>query len=170
MKNLFLVFLIFAGNLTAVAGITGYTLNKATYLGMNKIEKQNFLKNTFKIGDNLNPRFIGHDNLRVSAPFKVFGYADPSIDIKLTTAAQKAFKQYEIDSRESSVQLVASVLYEPREFTRTESNPWAILISKKNVGYSGKILMEPVSLYSFERIGSSEAMIRIISRFDSIGL
>ncbi len=148
---------------------SGYVMKKSSYLTMDKYEKQRFLKNTFKIGEDLNPRFIDHDNLFVSAPFKVFGTNPVAIDSKLMTAAQKTFKKYEEDSRENTTQLVATVLYEPADITSaTAANPWAVLISKKMISFSGKTTYEPITVYSMERNGASEALVRIIAHFNGL--
>lgn len=147
---------------------TGNIIRKAHYLAMNKYEKQSFLKNVFAVGSDRNPRFLGYDNLTVSKSFKVFGTKDDSIDLKLQTAAQKAFKRYELDSRENVSQLVATVLFEGKEITLSENNAWAVLVSKKRMTARGDITLEPIAAYSIERSGATEVVVPIIYNFDGL--
>jgi hypothetical protein len=148
----------------------GQTIRKANYLAMNKYEKQSFLKNLFKAGDDLNPRSIGYDNLAITSPFKVFGKVDLTIDSKLMTAAKKVFKKYEEDSRESSILLVATVLYQPKSDTNYETDPWSVLISKRLMNARGQEILEPVAAYSIERSAASagEAIVLIIRNFGGL--
>jgi hypothetical protein len=147
---------------------TGNIIRKAHYLAMNRYEKQSVLKNVFRVGSDLNPRFQGYDNLSVSNSFKVYGIKDESIDSKLQSAALKVFKKYELDSRENTVQLVATVLFEGKEVTLSENNPWAVLISKRIIDARGRVKLEPVSAYSIEKTGASETIVPIIHNFDSL--
>ncbi len=147
---------------------TGNVVRKAHYLAMNRYEKQTLLKNVFQVGSDLNPRFQGYDNLSVTKSFKVYGTKDESIDSKLQSAALKVFKKYELDSRENTIQLVATVLFEGKDVTLSENNPWAVLISKKTINGRGQEKLEPVSAYSIERNGAGEAIVPIIHNFDGL--
>lgn len=156
------------GNTCKSVFATGNIIRKAHYLAMNRYEKQSILKNVFQVGSDLNPRFQGYDNLSVSKSFKVYGTKDESVDSKLQSAALKVFKKYELDSRENTIHLVATVLFEGKDVTLSENNPWAVLISKKIVNGRGQEKLEPVSAYSIERNGAGEAIVQIIHNFDGL--
>ena len=143
---------------------TGNIIRKSHYLAMNRYEKQNVLKNVFRVGSDLNPRFQGYDNLSVSKSFKVYGTKDESVDSKLQSAALKVFKKYELDS----IHLVATVLFEGKDVTLSDNNPWAVLISKKIVDGRGQEKLQPVSAYSIEKTGASETIVPIIHNFDGL--
>lgn len=167
--TLFLSQLSFAeGNSCKSVFATGNIIRKAHYLAMNKYEKQTVLKNVFRVGSDLNPRFQGYDNLSVSKSFKVYGTKDESVDSKLQSAALKVFKKYELDSRENTIHLVATVLFEGKDVTLSENNPWAVLISKKIVDGRGQEKLQPVSAYSIEKTGASETIVPIIHNFDGL--
>lgn len=147
---------------------SGNIVRRAHYLAMNKYEKQNLLKNIFRVGSDLNPRFQGYDNLSVSKSFKVYGIKDASIDSKLQAAALKVFKQYELDSRENTIQLLATVLFENADMTLSGNTPWAVLISKRIINGRGQEKLEPVSAYSIEKTGASETIVPIINNFEGL--
>lgn len=147
---------------------SGNVVRRAHYLAMNKYEKQNLLKNIFRVGSDLNPRFQGFDNLSVSKSFKVYGTKDTSIDSKLQAAALKVFKQYELDSRENTIQLLATVLFEGADVTLSGNTAWAVLISKRIINGRGQEKLEPISAYSIEKTGSSETIVPLINNFEGL--
>ncbi len=147
---------------------SGVSIFKAQYLAMDIYGKQNFLKNIFSVGSDLNLRFRDYDNLSVSEPMKIFNSLEHSFDPKLKAAAIKVLKQYELDSRENITQLVATVLFEKKELLPGQVNPWAVLISKKIINTRGQSNLEPVAIYSMERSGSNEVMIPILNSFEGL--
>jgi hypothetical protein len=143
-----------------------YVIKKSIYLAMPNYEKQSFLTNTFQVGEARGSGFIQHDNIIVSEAFRAFGKNQTEIHQKLVAAAQKAFKKYEQDTLENTTMLVAKVIYEADCTKPNDINPWAVLISNKTVTRTGQILLQPVSIYSIERNGSSEALVRIVSNLN----
>lgn len=143
------------------------TIKKALYLSMTKYEKMNLLMLQFGIAPR-GLRGLVYDNLEVTPAFKMAGADHSGISFKLYSAARKALKQYEVDTRENGQTLRASVLFENAHVSITgEENPWAIMLSRSRISArSGEIILEPVALYSIERLSTGEKMVRIGSQFE----
>ena len=109
-----------------------------------------------------------YGNLEVTPAFKMATADNSGVSFKLYSAARKALKQYEADTRENGQTLRASVLFENAQVSITgEENPWAILLSRSRISArSGEIILEPVAIYSIERQSTGEKMVRIGSQFD----
>lgn len=173
LKAVFLLFVVQCLAMSANAQIrcdsllgAGTTIRKANFMAMDRYGKLNFLLYQFDLAGR-EARGIKYDNLEQTSPFRMVGQLPEGISYKAFSAAKKAITQYELDSRENTQGLVATVLLEKES---TGDNIWAILLSKRSISHSGKIRLEPVVIYSIERNTAGEKLIRISHGFDALAI
>lgn len=155
----------FAQNSCQELFLSGRNLKKAVFLSMDRYGKERTMKNEFALLDKNTP-VIQHDNLKRTEFFKVYGAQSTTVDTKNLTAAKKAFKQYEEDSRENTTQLVAKVLFEKDE--KNNVNAWAVLIGQRTVDFKGQETISPKAIYSIERNSLGEQLKLITNQFGDL--
>ena len=171
MKKIFVALLLLQSSLGWTQNMcfdvfkSGHTLKKSVFLAMDRYAKERVMKNEFALLDR-NVPVLQHDNLNRTPVFKVYGSDTESVSVKSVTAAKKAFRQYEDDSRENTTHLVAQVLFEKDE--KGLDNAWAVLISQQLIDTRGLKTLSPKAIYSVERNSSGEIMKLITNRFGDL--
>lgn len=155
-----------AGKCDSVYMITGPTLSRSAYLAKPMSEKFPFLSLHFGVAL-AGTRGIVYQNIHRSEIFKMSNFDSSGVSYRNYTAARKAIRQFEDDTRENGSQMLAQVLFDGSPSDPASHNPWAILIGKARPSRSGTLVFEPLALYSIERTSTGEKLISVGSQFQA---
>lgn len=153
-----------ANRCDSVYTITGPTLSRSAYLAKPMSEKFPFLSLHFGVSTS-GTRGIVYQNIHRSEIFKMSNFESSQVSYRNYSAARKAIRQFEDDTRENGSQMLAQVLFDGSPSDPASHNPWAILIGKARPSRLGTMAFEPIALYSIERTSTGEKLISVGSQF-----